>query len=56
LSYENESLKQENKELKEKLKQAYDYMKQFVIKGKNMLEDFLEKTEKVIERVMGRGR
>lgn len=41
LTYENEQLKAENKTLREKLQQAYDYMKQFVINGRNMLEDFL---------------
>ena len=51
LTYENEQLKAENKTLREKLQQAYDYMKQFVINGKNMLDDFLEKTGQVIHAI-----
>jgi L-serine deaminase len=51
---ENEELRQENKQLRQKLEQAYEFMKQFVIKGKNMLDAFLEKTGQVIERVLRR--
>ncbi len=51
LTYENEQLKEENKTLRGKLQQAYDYMKQFVINGRNMLEDFLEKTGQVIQSI-----
>jgi hypothetical protein len=54
LSMENEELRQENKQLRQKLEQAYEFMKQFVIKGKNMLDAFLEKTGQVIERVLRR--
>lgn len=55
LTYENEQLKAENKSLREKLQQAYDYMKQFVINGRNMLEDFLEKAGQVVQKVFRRG-
>ncbi len=51
LTYENEQLKKENKTLRGKLQQAYDYMKQFVINGRNMLEDFWEKTGQVIQAI-----
>lgn len=54
LMADNERLKEENRGLKHKLEQAYEFMKQFVINGKNMLEAFLEKTGQVIERVLGR--
>ena len=40
LRYQNMVLKDENQTLKEKLNQAYEFMKQFVIKGMNMLEKF----------------
>lgn len=54
LMADNERLKEENRGLRHKLEQAYEFMKQFVINGKNMLEAFLEKTGQVIERVLGR--
>lgn len=40
LRYQNTVLKDENQTLKEKLNQAYEFMKQFVIEGMNMLEKF----------------
>ena len=40
LRYQNMVLKDENHTLKEKLNQAYEFMKQFVIEGMNMLEKF----------------
>ena len=40
LRYQNMVLKEENQNLKEKLNQAYEFMKQFVIEGMNMLEKF----------------
>lgn len=39
--YENQRLQEENKSLKELLKKAYDFMKQFVIDGGNLLEKFM---------------
>lgn len=54
LRYENQNLKAENKGLREKLDKAYEFMKQFVIEGKSMLDKFLEWIgEKIRE---GRGR
>lgn len=54
LRYENQNLKEENKWLKEKLDKACEFMKKFVIKGKSMLDKFLEWIgEKVRD---GRGR
>ena len=40
LRYQNMVLKDENQTLKDKLNQAYEFMKQFVIEGMNMLEKF----------------
>ena len=42
LRQENEELKWENQILRQKLQKAYDFMKQFTINGRNMLEKFLE--------------
>ena len=54
LRYEKQNLKEENKGLREKLDKAYEFMKNFVIEGKSMLDKFLEWIgEKVRE---GRGR
>lgn len=48
-------LREENRSLKDKLEKAYEFMKQFVIGGKNLLEKFLKWIgEKV--RDVGRGR
>lgn len=46
--YENQKLKEENTTLKELLEKAYEFMKQFVIDGVNLLERFLENVGKVI--------
>ena len=55
LRYQNQVLKEENRTLKDKLEKAYEFMKQFVIDGMNLLEKFMEWIgEKV--RDVGRGR
>ena len=55
LRYQNQILREENRSLKEKLEKAYEFMKQFVIGGINLLEKFMEWIgEKV--RDVGRGR
>ena len=55
LRYQNHVLKEENKTLKDKLEKAYEFMKQFVIGGINLLEKFMDWIgEKV--RDVGRGR
>ena len=42
LRYQNQILREENRSLKEKLEKAYEFMKQFVIGGINLLEKFME--------------
>ena len=37
--------------LKELLNKAYDFMKQFVVEGRNLLERFLESIGQVVEKV-----
>ena len=55
LRYQNHMLKEENKTLKDKLEKAYEFMKQFVVGGMNLLEKFMDWIgEKV--RDVGRGR
>lgn len=49
--YENEQLKAENSKLQETLNKAYDFMKQFVVDGRNLLERFLESIGQVVEKV-----
>jgi hypothetical protein len=49
--YENQRLQEENKSLKELLEKAYEFMKQFVIDGVNLLEKFMESVGKVMERL-----
>lgn len=49
--YENQKLREENVTLKELLEKAYEFMKQFVIDGVNLLERFLESVGKVIGKV-----
>ena len=49
--YENQRLQEENKSLRELLEKAYEFMKQFVIDGVNLLERFLESVGKVMERL-----
>lgn len=41
VTYENECLKRENADLRSKLDKTYEYMKQFTVRGVNMLENFL---------------
>ena len=53
--YENQRLQEENKSLKELLEKAYDFMKQFVIDGVNLLEKFMEWIGEKVKDV-GRGR
>ncbi len=54
LRYENQNLKDENKGLREKLDQTYEFMKQFVIEGKSMLDKFLEWIGEKVRDVRGR--
>lgn len=49
--YENQRLHEENKSLRELLEKAYEFMKQFVIDGVNLLERFLESVGKVMEKL-----
>ena len=42
LRYQNQILREENRSLKENLEKAYEFMKQFVLGGINLLEKFLE--------------
>ena len=49
--YENQRLHEENKSLRELLEKAYEFMKQFVIDGVNLLERLLEGVGKVMERL-----
>jgi len=49
--YENEQLKAENSKLQETLNKAYNFMKQFVMDGGNLLERFLESIGQVVEKV-----
>ena len=51
--YENEQLKAENSKLREMLNKAYDFMKQFVVDGRNLLEQFMESIRQVVEKVRG---
>lgn len=54
LRYQNHILQEEDKSLKDKLEKAYEFIKQFVIVGMNLLEKFKEWIgEKV--RDVGRG-
>lgn len=60
LSLENEKLQEENKNLRSKLEQAYEFMQQFVLGGRNLLDMFREQigemVEWVQEKVSGRSR
>ena len=49
--YENEQLKAENSKLRETLNKAYDFIKQFVVDGRNLLERFLQSIRQVLEKV-----
>lgn len=55
LRYQNQILQEENRSLKEKLEKAYEFMKQFVIGGINLLEKFMEWLGEKVKDV-GRGR
>ena len=55
LRYQNQVLQEENRNLKDKLEKAYEFMKQFVIGGINLLEKFMEWIEEKVKDV-GRGR
>lgn len=55
LRYQNQILREENRSLKEKLEKAYEFMKQFVIGGINLLEKFMEWIGENVKDV-GRGR
>ena len=55
LRYQNQMLREENRSLKDKLEKAYEFMKQFVIGGMNLLEKFLEWIGEKVKDV-GRGR
>ena len=60
LTYENEQLRSKMQVLQDKLKKAYEFMKQFVIGGRNMLDVFRERIGEVKEwvhrKVAGMGR
>ena len=47
LRYENRGLREKVQELQTKLQQAYDFMKQFVINGKNLFDTFCEQIGEV---------
>lgn len=49
--YENEQLKAENSKLRETLNKAYNFMKQFMVDGRNLLERFFESIGQVVEKV-----
>ena len=51
---ENQKLREENITLKELLEKAYEFMKQFVINGVNLLERFLESVGKMVGKVSER--
>lgn len=55
LKYQNQMPREENRSMKEKLEKAYEFMKQFVIGGMNLLEQFLEWIGEKVKDV-GRGR
>ena len=60
LTYENEQLRSKIQMLQDKLEKAYEFMKQFVINGRNMLDVFRERIGEVKEwvhrKVAGMGR
>lgn len=55
LRYQNHVLQEENRTLKDKLEKAYEFMKQFVIGGMNLLEKFMDWIGEMV-RDVGRGR
>lgn len=60
LTYKNEQLRSKIQVLQDKLEKAYEFMKQFVIGGSNMLDVFRERIGEVKEwvhrKVAGMGR
>lgn len=52
--YENEQLKVENFKLREILNKAYDFMKQFVVDRRSLLERYLENVGTVVDKVRAR--
>ena len=54
LRYQNRILQEENKTLKDKLEKAYEFMKQFVIGGMNLMEKFMEWIGDKVRDVKGR--
>lgn len=55
LRYQNQMLREDNQSLKDKLEKVYEFMKQFVIGGMNLLEKFFEWIGERVKDV-GRGR
>ena len=55
LRYQNQILREKNRNLKDKLEKAYEFMKQFVIDGINLMEKFMEWIGEKVKDV-GRGR
>ena len=55
LRYQNQMLREENQSLKDKQEKAYEFMKQFMIGGMNLLEKFFEWIGERVKDV-GRGR
>ena len=51
LTYENEQLRNKIQVLQDKVEKAYEFMKQFVIGGRNMLDVFRERIGEVKEWV-----
>ena len=49
--YENEQLKAENSKLRDILNKVYDFMKQFMVDDRNLLERFLESVGAAVEKV-----
>ena len=54
LTYENEQLRSKIQILQDKLEKAYEFMKQFAINGRNMLDVFRERIGEVKEWCTGR--
>lgn len=51
LRYQNHMLQEENHSLKDKLEKAYEFIKQFVICGSNLLKKFIEWIGKKVKDV-----
>ena len=54
LTYENEQLRSKIQVLQDKWEKAYEFMKQFVINGRNMLDVFREQIGEVKEWCIGK--